>query len=174
MGVFSGNVSKEVNAVAVMPDGSKKKVDVFFPWSPAAAVGAAQHFIGEREFKNLLFQNGLPWVMVFDGGSDNREDGTVVVAGDLRDPDALMFRNVKGLDDAKKERGTRGLEKAACRRAPGNASKRDRTFIEGKLKGLDILSGATMTFADPSGEFVLYDFYGNVVPARRVASCPFP
>ena len=64
------------------------------PW------GAALHFIGQREFRELLFQNGLPWVMVFDGENGNAEDGTIVVAGDLREafnPDELLFRNVKGL-----------------------------------------------------------------------------
>jgi hypothetical protein len=35
--------------------------------SVAAAVGAANHFIGERRFKELLFTNGLPWVIGFNG-----------------------------------------------------------------------------------------------------------
>lgn len=26
-----------------------------------AAVGAAQHFIGERDFREILFKHGLPW-----------------------------------------------------------------------------------------------------------------
>jgi hypothetical protein len=169
MGVFSGNVSKEVLSAVTMPDGSKKKLDVFFPWSPAVAVGAAQHFIGQRDFRELLFQNGLPWVIVFDGENKNPEDGTVVVVGDLREafnPDALMFRNVKGLSDAQN-----GAERAALKQQlaalPPNGPKRDQTVLEGKLKGLDILSGASMTFADPANEFSLYDFYGNPVPPQN-------
>ena len=166
MGVFSGNVSKEVLSKVIMPDGSKKIIDVFFPWSPAVAVGAAQHFIGQRDFRELLFQNGLPWVMVFDGENKDPEDGTVVVVGDLREafnPDALMFHNVKGLSDIQK-----GPERAALKQQlaalPPDAPKRDRTVLEGQLKGLDILSGASMSFADPADEFALYDFYGNLVP----------
>ena len=170
MGVFAGNVSKETLSMVVMPDGTKKKLDVCFPWSPAVAVGAAQHFIGERGFRELLFQNGLPWVMVFDGEDKNVEDGTVVVTGDLREafnPDALMFRNVKGLANIQNGADREALKQQIAALPPGNASNRERTILEGQLKGLDILTGASMTFADPADEFVLYDFYGNVVPAKN-------
>jgi len=174
MGVFSGNVSNHVLSQVKMPDGTKKTIDTYFPWSTAVAVGAAQHFLGQREFRELLFQNGLPWVMVFNGENNDPEDGTVVVAGDLREafnPDALMFRNVKGLAELQKTDERAALLQQIAALPPG--SGHDRTTLEGKLQGLDVLSGGSMTFADPVGEFTLYDFYGNVVsPHEGTISIP--
>lgn len=83
------------------PEGTKEKF-IKRPWSVGAAVAAFSAMIGDRPFRELLFRNGLPWVMVFDGlpdaqGNRNTEDGTVVVVGDL-DPvfnrDTLPFRGV--------------------------------------------------------------------------------
>ena len=168
MGVFSGNVSNHIQAQVKMPDGTKKAVDGYYPWSPATAVGAAQHFLGQREFRKLLFQNGLPWVMVFDGENGNTEDGTVVVAGDLREafnPDALLFRKVKGLAQMQTADERADLEQQIAALPPGGGAL--RAGLESKLQGLDVLSGGQMTFADPKGEFSLYDFYGNVVPPQQ-------
>jgi hypothetical protein len=98
MGVFSGNISTENKGNAVLPDGTKKPFDTFTAWSTAAAVGAAQHFIGDRIFHELLFKNGLPWVMEFDGLKGSADDGTVVVVGDFSEAfgaDNLLFRGVK-------------------------------------------------------------------------------
>ena len=58
----------------------------------AAAYGACQHFIVERDFKEILFKTGLPWVFVFDGLKGNPDDGTVVVVGEL----APLFGGSKG------------------------------------------------------------------------------
>ncbi|HEV7299848.1 MAG TPA: hypothetical protein VGN72_10820 [Tepidisphaeraceae bacterium] len=49
----------------------------------AAAYGAVQHFIGDREFKELLFHQSVPSVVVFDGYDGNPDDGTVVIVGDI-------------------------------------------------------------------------------------------
>jgi hypothetical protein len=97
-GIYAGNVYDSRNV---------KVGDRVYPivqaWSPAAAVAASQKFIGQREFRSLLFQNGLPWVFLFDGlperagGAPNPEDGTVVVLGDLAkiyDPARTLFRSV--------------------------------------------------------------------------------
>ena len=68
----------------------------------AAAYGAVQHFIGEREFKEILFKNGLPCVYVFEGLNDNPDDGTVVVVGDigsLFQKGNVLFNTVRPLDD---------------------------------------------------------------------------
>jgi len=97
MGVFSGNISAHNDTNVVMPDGSKQHIDTFTAWSTAAAVGAAQHFIGDRNFHELLFKNGLPWVMEFDGLKGNADDGTVVVVGSFNEAfgaDYLLFRGV--------------------------------------------------------------------------------
>jgi hypothetical protein len=41
--------------------GGSKEIDaVPCVWSQAAAMGAVQHLIGERDFKELLFRDGLP------------------------------------------------------------------------------------------------------------------
>jgi hypothetical protein len=97
-GIFDGNVYESKN---VKIDG--RVYPVVQAWSPAAAVAASQKFIGQRQFKELLFKNGLPWIFVFDGlphfGSDatNPDDGTVVVVGDLKkiyEPDRTLFRSV--------------------------------------------------------------------------------
>jgi hypothetical protein len=97
-GIFDGNVYESKN---LKIDG--RVYPVVQAWSPAAAVAASQKFVGQREFKELLFKNGLPWIFVFDGlphtGSDdtNPDDGTVVVVGDLKkiyEPDRTLFRAV--------------------------------------------------------------------------------
>ncbi len=173
MGVYSGNVSKHYAVAVKMPDGTKKSVSGYYPWSTATAVGAAQHFLGQREFRELLFKNGLPWVMVFDGENKDAEDGTVVVAGDLREafnPNSLMFRKVRGLDELKKAEERKALKQQIAALPPG--SNRERADLEGQLKALDILSGGLMTFADPEGEFAVYDFYGNLVPHQGTVSIP--
>jgi hypothetical protein len=103
-GIFDGNVYDSRNV---------KVGDRVYPivqaWSPAAAVAATQKFIGQREFRRLLFQNGLPWVFVFDGlpasqsGKPNPDDGTVVVLGDMAkiyDPARTLFRSVAVSPDA--------------------------------------------------------------------------
>ncbi len=96
MGVFSGNISTPIKQTVTLPDGTKKALSTYHAWSTAAAVGAAQHFIGERNFHELLFKNGLPWVMLFDGQKGQADDGTVVIVGDLKEAygDLLLFRNV--------------------------------------------------------------------------------
>ncbi|MEI3485526.1 MAG: hypothetical protein V8R12_11645 [Bacteroides faecis] len=43
--------------------------------------------------------------MVFDGYDDNKEDGTVVITGDLGDafgPEHVLFRNVRSLTNTAK------------------------------------------------------------------------
>jgi len=103
-GIFDGNVYQSKNI---------KSGDRVYPlvqaWSPAAAVAATQKFIGQRPFRQLLFQNGLPWVFVFDGledaraGHANPDDGTVVIVGDLRklyDPERTLFRSIEVSRDA--------------------------------------------------------------------------
>jgi len=103
-GVYDGNVYGSQN----IRDG-ERTYSVVQAWAPAAAVAATQKFIGQRDFRELLFQNGLPWVFVFDGlpGKDGSmlraDDGTVVVVGNLAkvyEPTRTLFRSVKVHDDA--------------------------------------------------------------------------
>jgi hypothetical protein len=104
MGIYGGYMYSGEKAVPYTRiqtgNGSRSVATVHSSWSAAAAMGATQKLIGEREFRELLFQNGLPWVMVFDGYGQNDDDGTIVVAGDLGEAfghEQILFRNVKEL-----------------------------------------------------------------------------
>jgi hypothetical protein len=59
------------------------------------------------------------------------------------------------------------LRKQIAALPPGlSMYNRDRVQLEGKLKGLDVLSGGSLTFDNPNGEAVLFDFYGNPIPTK--------
>ena len=164
MGVFSGNISTENQENVVLPDGTHKPIDTFHAWSTAAAVGAAQHFIGERNFHEFLFKNGLPWVMEFDGLKGAADDGTVVVVGDFSEAfgaDNLLFRGVKGLASLKRADSLRQQIDALPADSP------QRADLEKQLAAASLLSDASLVVKDPAGEFVLYDFYGNPVAAQN-------
>ena len=126
-GIYAGNVfTSEKHRIG------GKEYAVAQVWSPGASVAACQHFIGQREFKEILFKNGLPWVFVFDGlrqrvgderaGPANPEDGTVVITGDLSasyDKNRTLFRSVA------------------------------------------LAPNARLELPDEGGKFILYDFYAN-------------
>ncbi|MGO9113975.1 MAG: hypothetical protein ACLP9L_32565 [Thermoguttaceae bacterium] len=97
-GIYGGNVYESQKHRI---DG--REVAVVQAWAPAAGVAAVQKFIGQRRFRELLFKNGLPWVMVFEG-LQSAEDGTVVVVGDLGDAydkNRSLFRSVRVAKDAR-------------------------------------------------------------------------
>ncbi|NPV46822.1 MAG: hypothetical protein HPY69_07680 [Armatimonadetes bacterium] len=135
-------------------------------WSVAAAVGAVNHFIGERRFRELLFGNGLPWVMVLDGltgpgGRPNPEDGTVVVVGDIREAfgaDNVLFRTARGLKEWAHE-----AELAAQLLAlPPDAPENERVKLRALTARDEPLSGASLVLrADDA--YALFDFWGNPV-----------
>jgi hypothetical protein len=131
-GIYAGNVF-----ISEKPRINGKEYAVAQVWSAGASVAASQHFIGQREFKEILFKNGLPWVFVFDGlqrkvgegrsGPANPEDGTVVITGDLSasyDKNRTLFRSV------------------------------------------GLTSEARLELPAEHGKFVLYDFYGNSLPSE--------
>jgi len=165
MGVYAGNISTEIKKNIVLPDGSKKDVDTFHAWSTAAAVGAAQHFIGERNFHELVFKNGLPWVMSFDGLKNNPDDGTVVIAGDLTEEFGayLPYQGVSGVAELKAKEAFRKQLDALP------ADSTERASLQTQLAAKSILSSASLTLKDPANEFVLYDFYGNPIAADKGA-----
>ena len=103
-GIFDGNVYESRNIKI-----GSETYPIVQAWSPAAAVAASQKFIGQRDFKELLFQNGLPWIFVFSGlpaaghVAPRPDDGTVVIVGDLRkiyEPERTLFRSVDLASDA--------------------------------------------------------------------------
>ncbi len=148
--------------------GVKGKVEVRQTWSAGAAVGAFQHFVGERDFRELLFRRSPPYVMIFDGyetaaGKADPEDGTVVVLGDMGSIfryDGDLFRSCRSQAEVRqKEQWRKQLAKL-----PADADKRRE--IQAKLKEYQPWRDATMTLDVPGEAFSLYDFYGNPVPAR--------
>ncbi|MBE0536919.1 MAG: hypothetical protein IH624_14740 [Phycisphaerae bacterium] len=132
-GIYAGNVF-----TSQKPRISGKEYAVAQVWAPGASVAACQHFIGQRQFKEILFKNGLPWVFVFDGlpkrvgnqrqGAPDPDDGTVVITGDLSasyDKNRILFRSVGVAKDARMELSSEG------------------------------------------GKFILYDFYANPLPSAN-------
>jgi hypothetical protein len=104
-GIYDGSVYDSKNVKI-----GDRTYPVVQAWAPAASVAAMQKFIGQRAFRSLLFQNGLPWVFVFNGlpvsktGKPNPDDGTVVVLGDLSkiyEPARTLFRSVAVKPSAK-------------------------------------------------------------------------
>jgi hypothetical protein len=136
--------------------------------APGAAIAAVQHFIGERAFRELLFQKGLPWVFVFDGlpdpatGAARPDDGTVVVIGDLgasHDRRMLPFRGVLGLEARQR---ARALQVQLDALPPDS---KDRPGLERKLALAQVLDAATLTFK-PEPAVQALDFYGNPLPRQ--------
>lgn len=102
--MYSGKGDNKGYSEIYTSNGVQKIPAIYSSWSATAAMGATQSLIGEREFRELLFKNGLPWVMVFDGYEGNDDDGTVVIAGDLGEAfgkDNILYRNVNGLSNGK-------------------------------------------------------------------------
>lgn len=167
VGIFGGNICTEwhrTSATVFGADGKKQRINVSHTWPVAAAVGAANHFIGERRFKELLFKNGLPWVMVFNGLAD-AEDGTLVVVGDIGEEfgtDNVLFRTARGVAEIK-HKAELQQQLAAL---PAGAGPKERTALEQALRKPEPLSGATLTLTAAGDRFGLYDFYGNAVPAH--------
>ncbi len=126
----------------------------------AAAYGACQHFIGERDFKEILFKTGLPWVFVFDGLKGNPDDGTVVVVGELAPlfggskGRGVLFRGVRSLAEVR-------LKETLRRQLPRlPADSPDRAKLEERLAEDMPFTEPTLTL-DASPDYSLYDVYGN-------------
>ena len=161
--MYSGDPNRSVRNIEIRTEKGKEKVlKLHNTWSTAAAMGAAQSMIGEREFNKLLFKNGLPWVMIFDGYENNKDDGTIVIAGDLGEAfgtENILFREVRSLSEAKKEMELCDKLKLL----PIGCAEREK--IEEELNAYDPIDGKMILKADPS--FLLYDFYGNVITPKK-------
>lgn len=160
MGVFGGNIATPFRRKITLPDKTVRNVATYTVWPTAVAVSAAQHFIGERDFSELLFKNGLPWIVSFDGLKGNVDDGTLIVVGDLGDQfgDLILFRGVRGLAELKEKEELRKQLNALAANSP------ERVALQKRIDTKTILSNGTLVLQNPKGEFVLYDFFGNAVP----------
>lgn len=146
---------RTANGVEVIPS-------VHSSWSPAAAMGAVQGLIGERDFNELMFKNGLPWILVFNGYEGKPDDGTIVITGDLGEAfgaESILFRNVRGLKGVDEKIKLR--EKIAT--MPEGSAERSKA--EEQLNGYQALEGGKLTVKAHSS-FILYDFYGNEIQSR--------
>lgn len=172
MGIYGGNVVENVGwggraetQKIRTPDGEKEVTRPVFAWSPAASVGAVRHFLGERAFNRILFPKGLPWVYVFDGLNQQREDGTVVVLGDLGNlfdnPRQMLFRTVST------QNAVREHEEITAQLAQENLPDDERARLTAQLRAPSPLSGAALSLADGGGRFQLFDFYGNPVAPQN-------
>lgn len=166
MGIYGGymisrpHTGEDVKQKIRTDDGWKEIDAIPMVWSPAAAMGAVQHMIGERNFRELLFKNGLPWIMLFDGANNNPDDGTAMVIGDIGEAFGaanVLFREVRGLKEIREKEAL----KAKMLQLPKNSPERQR--IAEELKDYKALTSGRMTIkADKA--YQLFDFYGNPVP----------
>ncbi|MEM6315120.1 MAG: hypothetical protein AAF743_13590, partial [Planctomycetota bacterium] len=141
----------------------------------AAAYAASQHFIGEREFREILFKNGLPWVFVFDGLDGNPDDGTVVIVGDIDSifskPGArhtTLFSRVRSLDEvaAKAE-----MRAELAELEPGTPEAQElRVALAEPMP----LTNASFTIDAAGQSFRLYDVYGNVITPNADVTITVP
>ena len=158
--MYSGDPHNTVSNVEIYTGNGKETIpSIHSSWSSASAMGAVQSLIGERDFKELLFKNGLPWIMLFDGYDGNPDDGTVLITGDLGEAfgsDNVLFRNVSGLDVAEKRLG---LIKKLDKEILGGNERRE---IIRQIQKYEPLKNGKLTLkSHPS--FILYDFYGNKI-----------
>jgi hypothetical protein len=171
VGVHFSNVTtqlshRRVKRLKLQTDnGINEVIQPVSSWSTAASVNAAQHFLGERAFKDILFKNGLPWVYIFQGLDANPDDGTVVVLGDLgslfNNHDGMLHRTVRSLAEV---RDAQALRSELDRLEPDDPryAKRNK-----QLHRHELMRDATLTLDAHDGLFTLYDFYGNPVPTRQ-------
>ncbi|MFW5754810.1 MAG: hypothetical protein ACOCV9_08400, partial [Marinilabiliaceae bacterium] len=168
MGIYKGYMRTEPDGTELeirTKEGIKKVPSIPFVWSTTSAMGAVQHMIGERDFKELLFKNGLPWVMLFDGYDNNPDDGTVVVVGDIGEAfkaDRILFRGVDGLDQALETEEIR----AQLDELPADSSEREK--LQKKLSETEnkALEGGKMTIKNDDA-YSLFDFHGNKIESKN-------
>ena len=163
MGVFGENIAQTMTSPIQNGD-ETREVHTVNAWSTAAAIGASQHFIGERLFREMVFPNGLPWVMRFDGLNGQADDGTLVVVGDLGEEfgaNNVLFRTARG----HAERAHKAALRKQLAALPATETEA-RAKLQAQTDAPETLSGATLTLRASGDDYALFDFYGNRVAAR--------
>ena len=160
VGIQGDNVVAAVRHLTVQTATGSEQRHVNHTWSVGASVGAFQHFVGERTFKELLFRPGLPTAMQFIG--TDPEDSTVVVAGDLGavfGHDTFGLRTCRSLAELNEKETWRAQLKAL----PVDSSERAK-LVE-RIAAPQPFRDCSMTIA-ADARYGLYDFYGNAVDAK--------
>lgn len=171
----------------IMTEKGKQKISLPLAAYPmAAGIAAMQSFIGDREFREILFREGLPWIFVFDGLNGRKEDGTVVVLGDLSGlfgHNAVMYPNVRPLEEIRRKNELRrqipllkqgtslwnSLKKEFSGRFPDRHigdSNLIRSLTE-LLREPWPFTGVSLEVDASCGTFALFDMYGNPVKAEN-------
>ena len=141
----------------------EKQAHITNAWSVAAAVGAMQHFIGNRPFDRVLWQ-GLPFVYRFAGYADKPDEGCIVVVGDIEAVfgfGRVPFFTVKSQAEivAKQD-----LHAKLATLAPGSA---ERSAAEKTWRTRSPFTGVTLSLPDRGGVFRLHDYNGNRISATN-------
>ncbi len=175
MGVYGGNVVDvlshgRVRRAEVWSDRGREQIAAPLQAFPlAASVGAVQHFIGDRPFREVLFERGLPWVFVFDGYDGNAGDGTVVVLGDL---DALFGRgHLWG--ETPDLAGSRARLELLSELNRAETPER-KAEIENRLAERGPYRDAKLVVSAMDAPFAMFDFTGNRLPPSADGSIVVP
>ncbi len=167
VGIHSQHVVASESEVQIRTATGTERRKITQAWPVAPAVGALQHFIGNREFDRILFP-GLPWVFAFKGnpgkgGLIDADDGTLVIVGDITPvfgQGNVLFRNVRSQEDVA---AVQPLYRQLAA-LPVNAL--ERVELERKLARRAVYRGGTMVLADRRGRYGVFDEYGNPMPAK--------
>ncbi len=160
VGIQGDNVVSAIRNLTVKTATGSEVRRVHHTWSVGASVGAFQHFVGERSFKELLFRPGLPTAMQFTGSDP--EDVTIVVAGDLGTVfghDNFSLRTCRSLAELQEKEALRAQLKALPADSP------ERAKLVARIAAPQPFRGCSMTVA-ADARYGLYDFYGNPVEAK--------
>lgn len=148
----------------IQTEDGKEKIERWIECRPlAAAYGAVQEFIGERDFEEILFKQSLPWIYTFKGMNNNPDDGTVVIVGDIaahftKKGMGPLFNGVRCLDEIKAKADTR---KQLEELAPSDSATRIKLLKE--LDERSAFTNASFTIAANPKYYGVFDFYGNPV-----------
>jgi len=164
VGIHSQRIcSSEAEIEVRTPKGTTRRV-ITQAWPVAAAVGALQHFVGNKKFEKILY-HGLPWVYLFRDAKD-RNDGTIVVVGDVAPvfgAGNVLFRNIRGLSEVAAKKSFATQVAAAV---SGKTYVSESAAADALWKPRGPLVGVTLSLPDGGGRFRLHDSSGNRIPAR--------
>ncbi|NJL31838.1 MAG: hypothetical protein HC898_09510 [Phycisphaerales bacterium] len=177
MGVYGGNVvdvlsHRRVRMVDVWtPEGRKQQPARLGAYTLAASVGAVQQFIGDRPFRKVLFERGLPWVFVFDGMRDDPGDGTVVVLGDLE----ALFTGGLALWSRTATTQQAGQRLQLLEQLRSSKIPQEQAQIQEQLAQRHPYTDAKLIIpAEGDAPFAMYDFQGNRLPAQQDGTIVVP
>lgn len=194
MGFFGGYVfgnkdhnQSGVKRARILTEQGEREIDLpLIAYPMASAVAALQNFIGNREFREIMFRRGLPWIFVFDGLEGKAEDGTVVVTGDLTGlfGDNSMYPGLRSLDELRAKSELRRLLPGLKRGSADWTRLRDdlaARFPDRKINDANFVAQAKELLAAPwpfrgvtlelaaDGRFALFDMYGNRIEPEKGA-----